>query len=297
MATKPVAALRARGPGPSPARRRLQRRLAVAVQYLAYALIVVLMLFPLFWMVASSFKTPQQLQALPPVWLPTSINFSAYQRAFSTVPFARSFLNSFVIAGGSTLGIVITSIMAGYVFAKLRFRGRNQLFGLVLSTMFLPPIVMLVPLYKIVQSLGLVDTLAGVMLPNIANAFGIFLMRQFIAGIPDELLESARLDGASEWTNLWRIVFPLLGPAIAALVVFAFTFHWNSFLWPLTVLQSSEQQTVVLALNRLVSYTSAIRFQNVVMAGAVISVLPNILLFVFLQRYFIAGIAHTGSKG
>lgn len=275
----------------------MQRRLLMAVQYLVYALIVVLMLFPLFWMVASSFKTPQQLQALPPVWLPTSIDFSAYTRAFSTVPFARSFLNSFVIAGGSTLGILVTSIMAGYVFAKLRFRGRNQLFALVLSTMFLPPIVMLVPLYKIVQSLGLVDTLAGVMLPNIANAFGIFLMRQFIAGIPDELLESARLDGASEWTNLWRIVFPLLGPAIAALVVFAFTFHWNSFLWPLTVLQSPDQQTVVLALNRLVSYTSAIKFQNVVMAGAVISVLPNVLLFVFLQRYFIAGIAHTGSKG
>lgn len=269
----------------------------MAVQYLVYALIVVLMLFPLFWMVASSFKTPQELQALPPVWLPSSIDFSAYARAFSTVPFARSFLNSFVIAGGSTLGILITSIMAGYVFAKLHFRGRNQLFALVLSTMFLPPIVMLVPLYKIVQSLGLVDTLAGVMLPNIANAFGIFLMRQFIAGIPDELLESARLDGASEWTNLWRIVFPLLGPAIAALVVFAFTFHWNSFLWPLTVLQSPDQQTVVLALNRLVSYTSAIKFQNVVMAGAVISVLPNVLLFVFLQRYFIAGIAHTGSKG
>jgi multiple sugar transport system permease protein len=275
----------------------MQRRLLMAVQYLVYALIVVLMLFPLFWMVASSFKTPQELQALPPVWLPSSINFSAYARAFSTVPFARSFLNSFVIAGGSTLGILVTSIMAGYVFAKLRFRGRNQLFALVLSTMFLPPIVMLVPLYKIVQSLGLVDTLAGVMLPNIANAFGIFLMRQFIAGIPDELLESARLDGASEWTNLWRIVFPLLGPAIAALVVFAFTFHWNSFLWPLTVLQSPDQQTVVLALNRLVSYTSAIKFQNVVMAGAVISVLPNVLLFVFLQRYFIAGIAHTGSKG
>ncbi|MDT3683260.1 MAG: carbohydrate ABC transporter permease [Truepera sp.] len=275
----------------------MQRRLLMAVQYLVYALIVVLMLFPLFWMVASSFKTPQELQALPPVWLPSSIDFSAYARAFSTVPFARSFLNSFVIAGGSTLGILITSIMAGYVFAKLRFRGRNELFALVLSTMFLPPIVMLVPLYKIVQSLGLVDTLAGVMLPNIANAFGIFLMRQFIAGIPDELLESARLDGASEWTNLWRIVFPLLGPAIAALVVFAFTFHWNSFLWPLTVLQSPDQQTVVLALNRLVSYTSAIKFQNVVMAGAVISVLPNVLLFVFLQRYFIAGIAHTGSKG
>lgn len=273
------------------------RRLALAWQTVGYVFVAAIMLFPLFWMVASSFKTAQQLQALPPVWLPTQLDFSAYERAFSTVPFARSFLNSFVIAGGTTLGILVTSIMAGYVFAKLRFRGREILFGLVLATMFLPPIVMLVPLFRIVQALGLTDTLAGVMLPNLANAFGIFLMRQFVAGIPDEVLESARIDGASEWTNLWRIVFPLLGPAIAALAVFAFTFHWNSFLWPLTVLQSPDSQTVVLALNRLVSYTSAIKFQNVVMAGAVISVLPNVILFLFLQRSFITGISQTGLKG
>lgn len=273
------------------------RRLRLAWQTIGYVFVAAIMLFPLFWMVASSFKTAQQLQALPPVWLPTQLDFSAYERAFSTVPFARSFLNSFVIAGGTTLGILVTSIMAGYVFAKLRFRGREVLFGLVLATMFLPPIVMLVPLFRIVQALGLTDTLAGVMLPNLANAFGIFLMRQFVAGIPDEVLESARIDGASEWTNLWRIVFPLLGPAIAALAVFAFTFHWNSFLWPLTVLQSPDSQTVVLALNRLVSYTSAIKFQNVVMAGAVISVLPNVILFLFLQRSFITGISQTGLKG
>lgn len=273
------------------------RRLRLAWQTIGYVFVAAIMLFPLFWMVASSFKTAQQLQALPPVWLPTQLDFSAYERAFSTVPFARSFLNSFVIAGGTTLGILVTSIMAGYVFAKLRFRGREILFGLVLATMFLPPIVMLVPLFRIVQALGLTDTLAGVMLPNLANAFGIFLMRQFVAGIPDEVLESARIDGASEWTNLWRIVFPLLGPAIAALAVFAFTFHWNSFLWPLTVLQSPDSQTVVLALNRLVSYTSAIKFQNVVMAGAVISVLPNVILFLFLQRSFITGISQTGLKG
>lgn len=275
----------------------LGRRSTMALQVLFYVLIAAVMLFPLFWMIASSFKTAEELQALPPVWLPSSFGLEAYERAFSTVPFARSFLNSFVIAGGTTLGIIVTSVMAGYVFAKLRFRGRDTLFAVVLATMFLPPIVMLVPLFKVIQSLGLVDSLAGVMLPNLANAFGIFLMRQFIAGVPDELLESARLDGATEWGSLWRIVFPLLGPAIAALAVFAFTFHWNSFLWPLTVLQSPESQTVVLALNRLVSYTSAIRFQNVVMAGAVISVLPNIVLFLFLQRYFIAGISQTGLKG
>ena len=216
---------------------------------------------------------------------------------FEVAPFARAFANSVVIAGGTTLGILLTSIMAGYVFAKHRFAGREALFGVVLATMFLPPIVMLVPLFRIVETMGLVDTYAGAMLPFLANAFGIFLMRQFIAGIPDELMESARIDGASEWTILWRIVVPLLGPAVAALAIFAFVFHWNSFLWPLTVLQSEEMHTVVLALNRLVSYTSAIRFQNVVMAGAAIAIVPNVLLFLLMQRTFIAGIASTGVKG
>src|SRR6266480_4653740 len=121
-----------------------------------------------------------------------------------------------------------------------------------------------------------------------ANPFGIFLMRQFIRGVPDELLDAARVDGASEWTVLWRVVTPLLVPAVATLVLFAFVFQWNSFLWPLTVLQSDDKFTVVLAMSRLLSYTSSIQFQNVVMAGAVISVLPNMILFLFLQRYFVA---------
>jgi multiple sugar transport system permease protein len=275
----------------------LLRRLVLPSQYVVLLAIGLAMLFPLFWMLASSLKSAQELQASPPIWWPDAPSLSAFRTVFEVVPFARTFLNSFVIAGGTSLGIVLTSLMAGFVFAKHRFPGRRLLFSLVLATMFLPPIVMLVPLFRMIQALGLVDTYAGVMLPNLANAFGIFLMRQFIAGVPEEILESARIDGASEWTILWRVVTPLMGPAVAALVVFAFVFHWNSFLWPLTVLQSEPMHTVVLALNRLVSYTSAIRFQNVVMAGAAISILPNVVLFLFLQRWFIAGISQTGVKG
>jgi multiple sugar transport system permease protein len=274
-----------------------RKALGVVLRAGAFLAVAATMLFPLFWMLASSLKTPQELQASPPVWIPAAPNLDAFARVFEVAPFARAFGNSVVIAGGTTLGILLTSIMAGYVFAKHRFAGREALFGVVLATMFLPPIVMLVPLFRIVETMGLVDTYAGAMLPFLANAFGIFLMRQFIAGIPDELMESARIDGASEWTILWRIVVPLLGPAVAALAIFAFVFHWNSFLWPLTVLQSEEMHTVVLALNRLVSYTSAIRFQNVVMAGAAIAIVPNVLLFLLMQRTFIAGIASTGVKG
>lgn len=268
-----------------------------AARRLGYLAIALVMLFPLFWMLASSFKTAQELQASPPVWWPAEPSGAAYREAFEVVPFGRAFLNSLLIAGSTTLGIVLTSVMAGYVFAKHRFRGRDLLFSVVLATMFLPPIVMLVPLFRLIQGLGLVDSYLGVVLPNLANAFGIFLMRQFIAGVPDDLLEAARIDGASEGAILLRVVAPLLGPAVSALAVFAFVFHWNSFLWPLTVLQSEPMYTVVLALNRLVSYTSAIRFQNVVMAGATVSVLPNVVLFLLLQRSFIAGISQTGLKG
>jgi len=222
---------------------------------------------------------------------------AAYRAVFEVLPFARAILNSFVIAGGTTAGIVVTSLMAGYVFAKYRFRGREALFFVVLATMFLPPIVMLVPLFRMMQGLGLVDTHFGVMLPFLANAFGIFLMRQFIAGVPDELIDAARIDGASEGAVLFRIVAPLVAPGLAVLVLFAFVFHWNSFLWPLTMLQSQDMQTVVLAMNNLMSYTTSVRFQNVVMAGAAISILPSILLFLVLGRYFVRGILQTGIRG
>ena len=268
-----------------------------ATQYALLVATALAAIFPIYWMIASSLKSPDELTALPPTWLPAHASIEAYRTVFSVIPYAQAFLNSFVIAAGDTVAIVVTSIMAGYVFAKYSFRGRDILFYAVLATMFVPTIVTLVPLYHVMQSLGLVDSYPGVMLPQLANAFGIFLMRQFIRGVPDELIDAARVDGASEWRVLWTIVTPLLTPAVATLVLFAFVYQWNSFLWPLTILQSDQKFTIVLAMSRLLSYTSSIQFQNVVMAGAVISVMPNTLLFLFLQRFFIAGLAQSGIKG
>lgn len=267
---------------------------------LGYALLTVMagfVLLPLYWMAASSLKSPDEVGRLPPIWWSANPTLGAFEQVFSVIPYGQAFLNSFVIAAGDTLAIVVTSIMAGYVFAKYRFRGRDALFLAVLATMFVPTIVTLVPLFWVIQTLGLVDSYPGVMLPQLANAFGIFLMRQFIGGLPDELIDAARVDGASEWTVLWRIVAPLLRPAVATLVLFAFVYQWNSLLWPLTVLQSSEKFTIVLALSRLLSYTSSIQFQNVVMAGALVSVVPNLLLFVFLQRFFVTSLARSGIRG
>jgi multiple sugar transport system permease protein len=267
------------------------------VQYALLALTAGVALLPLYWMVASSLKAADELGRLPPIWWSANPTLHAFEQIFSVIPYAQAFLNSFVIAAGDTLAIVTTSVMAGYVFAKYHFRGRDALFLAVLATMFVPTVVTLVPLYHLIQSAGLVDSYPGVMLPQLANAFGIFLMRQFIAGIPDELLDAARIDGASEWTVLWRVIVPLLGPAIATLVLFAFVFQWNSFLWPLTVLQSNDKFTIVLAMSQLLGYTSSIQFQNVVMAGALMSVIPNLILFVFLQRFFVRSVARSGIQG
>lgn len=265
--------------------------------YIWLAVITIISVFPFYWMVSSSLKTSKEIMALPPHWWATNPSLHAYSTVFHVVAFARAIGNSFVVTGTATVGILVTSIMAGYVFAKYRFRGKETLFTAVLATMMVPSFVTLVPLYYFFNRFNLIDSYAALILPNIGNAFGIFLMRQFIAGIPQELIEAARIDGASEWTILWRVITPLLGPAIATLGLFAFVFQWNRFLWPLTVVNTPNMYTVVLALNSLESYTSSVKFANVVMAGAVVGILPSVLLFVWLQKYFIRGVAMTGIKG
>jgi multiple sugar transport system permease protein len=254
--------------------------------------------FPLVWMVLTSLKTPQETMQVPPVWLPRAPNLDAYEEVADVIAVGRSFLNSAIIALCTTIAILVTSLMAGYAFAKYRFRGRNLMFAVMIATMFLPPIVTLIPLYRMVGYLGLNGSLAGVIVPHLANAFGIFLMRQFIAGVPDELIDAARMDGASELRVLFGIVAPSIVPAIAALALFAFVYHWNSYLWPLTVLQgSTDQYPIVISLSRLLSYNRGAMNTGLVMAGATLAVLPPLVLFVFLQRFFVDSIVSSGVKG
>ncbi|MDR7220584.1 carbohydrate ABC transporter permease [Aminobacter aminovorans] len=261
-------------------------------------LVAVASAFPLVWMVLSSLKTPAETMQVPPVWLPESPSLEAFEKVSGVINVGRSMLNSAVIATITTAGIIVTSLMAGYAFAKHRFRGRNTLFALLIATMFLPPIVTLIPLYRMIGTIGLDGSLAGVILPNLANAFGIFLMRQFIAGVPDDLIDAARMDGASEMRILFVIVAPLVTPAVAALALFAFVYHWNSYLWPLTVLQgNADQYPIVISLSRLLSYNRGAMNTNLVMAGATLAVLPPLVLFVFLQRFFVDSIVSSGVKG
>jgi len=254
--------------------------------------------FPLVWMILSSLKTPEESMQVPPVWLPGSPNLDAYVEVADVVSLGRSFLNSAFIAVATTGAIVVTSLMAGYAFAKYRFKGRDWLFAVLIGTMFLPPIVTLIPLYRLTGYLGLNSSLLGVVVPNLANAFGIFLMRQYIKGVPDDLIDAARVDGASELLILFKIVAPAVLPAIAALTLFAFVYHWNSYLWPLTVLQgNTDQYPIVISLSRLLSYNRGAMNTGLVMAGATLAVLPPVILFVFLQRFFVDSIVATGVKG
>jgi multiple sugar transport system permease protein len=282
---------------PSPlSRKRLSGSQALLATLMLLAAVAAA--FPLVWMVLSSLKTSAETMQVPPVWIPRTPNLDAYQKVAGVVNVGRSMWNSLVIAAVTTAGILLTSMMAGYAFAKYRFRGRAALFSILIATMFLPPIVTLIPLYRMVGSLGLSGGLAGVILPNLANAFGIFLMRQFIAGVPDDLIDAARVDGASELLILFKIVMPSIAPAIAALALFAFVYHWNSYLWPLTVLQgTSESYPIVISLSRLLSYNRGAMNTGLVMAGATLAVLPPLLLFVLLQRFFVDSIVGSGVKG
>ncbi|MDH6231665.1 multiple sugar transport system permease protein [Mesorhizobium soli] len=261
-------------------------------------LVAVASAFPLVWMVLSSLKTPAESMQVPPVWIPRTPSLEAYEKVSGVINVGRSMWNSLLIASITTAGILATSMMAGYAFAKYRFRGRTLLFSVLIATMFLPPIVTLIPLYRVIGSIGLNASLAGVILPNLANAFGIFLMRQFIAGVPDDLIDAARVDGASELLILFKIVAPSVAPAIAALALFAFVYHWNSYLWPLTVLQgNADAYPIVISLSRLLSYNRGAINTGLVMAGATLAVLPPLVLFVFLQRFFVDSIVSSAVKG
>lgn len=278
-------------------RRTPRQRALQAILYVLLAVVALFPLLPLYWLLISALKAPAEFSQVPPTWFPANPTLEQAEIALTAVPFFQSMLNSMIIAGGATISTLVTSILAGYVFAKHTFRGRDLLFWTLVSTMFLPPIVTLVPLYYLVDSMGLSDSHIGVMLPWLANAFGIFLMRQFIRDVPDELIEAARVDGAGEFRIVWQFVVPLLKPAVVTLAVFMFVYSWNNFIWPLSILRSEALYPVVLTLNRLMSYTMSFEYQNVVLAGAIIASLPTLIIFFITQRVFVAGIAASGVKG
>ena len=275
------------------------QRSSTRSRWVMYAMLVVAMLLvagPFLWMVLGSVKTQAELLRLPPTWFPEAPTFANYSRLFERLNFPRFFFNSSVVAVAITASNLVFCSMIGYALAKLNFAGRKQLFLLVMATLMVPQGVIIVPLFILMANLGLVNTHPGLILPFAAGAFGVVLMRQFMMGIPDELLEAARVDGASEWYMFWRIVMPLSGPALATLGILTFMGSWNMFTWPLVVSTSEDMFTLPVALSTFSKGQFSSDY-GLLMAGSLVIILPILIVFMVLQKHFTQGIATTGLKG
>ena len=276
----------------------MPRSLFVPHRLLVYALLGlggVVMLLPLIWMTSAAFKPLPEVMRVPPTWIPEQPTLANFRAVFAQFPFPRYILNSLVVAAVVVLSTLVTSSMAGYALAKFDFPGRSVLFVAILASLMVPFQVRMIPLYQMVIRVGWQDTLQGVMFPWLVDAFGIFLMRQFIKVIPGELLDAARMDGASEWRIYWQIVLPLTKPALAALAIFTFLGNWEEFLWPLIVSSSDGSRTLPVGLQTFAEqYGTNTNYQ---MAGALIATLPVLALFFLLQKQFVEGIALSGMKG
>jgi multiple sugar transport system permease protein len=252
------------------------------------------MAFPFLWLIILSLSTNAQIIRVPPTWWPGTLRFDNFAEVFRRMPFLSEFRVSIVITVLRTLGQLLLCSMAGYAFGRMQFRGRKFLFGLLLSVLLVPPQVFLIPQYQIVLNLGLLNTTAGIVLPGFFSAFGVFLMRQFFASLPDELEEAARLDGCNPWQLFWKVLLPLVKPALAALAIITVLWSWNDLMWPLVVTTYSEKMPLSVGIATLqgqhdVNYA-------VMMAASLMAMAPIIIVFLSMQRRVIAGIAFSGLK-
>ncbi len=264
-----------------------------------YALLVVglvLVVGPFAWMVLGSFKPQAEFLRLPPTWLPETWTLDNYGRLFENLDFPRFFANSLIVATAVTLGNLIFAPMLGWALAKLEFRGKRFLLLLVLATLMLPASATLIPLYVLMSTLNLVNTYPGLILPFLAGPLGVFLTRQLFISLPDELLEAARIDGASEFGIFFRIGMPLAAPVLATLGILTFLGSWNSFLYPLVMTQEPQMYTLPVALATFATgqYQAD---HGMLMAGSVVLVVPVLIVFVLMQRWITEGVATTGLKG
>jgi len=263
------------------------------IRYAAVAVGAVVMLFPFLWTVVTSITPEGSLAGGPKLWVDNPTG-AAYGKLLETLPMWRILLNSFWIAIVSTLLQLITGSMAAYAFARLKFRGRNVVFAMYLATLMVPMQVLVVPLFIEMKALNLQDTYMALLAPSIASAFGVFLLKQAIEGVPRELDEAATIDGAGHLRIFGTIILPLVRPALATVAVFAFMGSWNSFLWPLVVIRSPEFMTLPLGLSTL--HGQFTTEWDVVMAGSVFSIVPIAIVYLLAQRHIIAGVAHSGLK-
>ena len=265
--------------------------------YLVLIFFAIITLAPLAWGISTSLKPNVDVFAYPPQWIPENPRWSNYIEAWEVAPFANFYWNSFYITTLIVIGQLFTSSMSGFAFARLRFPGRDKLFLLYLASLMIPAQVIMIPIFLMVKELGWVNSHLSLIVPSLATPFGTFLFRQFFLGVPEELVDSAKLDGCSPFGVYWRIFLPLAKPALATLAIFTALNTWNSFLWPLILIRSPELYTVTQGIGLLRGMIQWRVAMELVMAGTVTALLPIVIVFLFAQRYFIEGVTLSGLKG
>lgn len=273
------------------------RRITVSkvAQVIICLLIVFLILFPFAWLVISTFKLQKDIIKWPPTFWPKTWTFDNYVEVFDRIPMARYISNTVIFAGAVSLFSAFFDSLAGYAFAKLDFRGKEVLFNIVLLTMLVPFQIIMIPLYIELHIVGILNTFVGLILPRITSAYGIYFMRSFFTGLPKELQEAARIDGMGEFGIFWRIMLPLCKPAFLTFFIFCLTSNWNDLLYPMMMTSSSDMRTLPAGLAMFVG--EGVRETGPALAGALISMLPLLVLYCVAQKYFVEGIAVSGMKG
>lgn len=275
---------------------RAKRTISLTLSYVALALVTFLMIFPLIIVVIVSFTPNAVTQTWPPKIIPSAWTLDNYTSLFQRLPIGRELLNTIVFAGAVTIISVFFDSLAAYGLSRVDFKGRGILLAVLIATMMIPAMALLIPVYKLLASMGLVNSYLGIIIPRMADVGGIFLLRQFFISIPKDLDNAARIDGAGEFRIFAQIILPNAVPAILTVGMFNFMGNWNDLLWPLIMTSKPETRTITAGLAMLTGHGSSVTPYGVVMAGALISALPLLIVFFFVQKRFVEGIAMTGMK-
>ena len=275
---------------------RAKRTISLTLSYVALALVTFLMIFPLIIVVIVSFTPNAVTQTWPPKIIPSAWTLDNYTSLFQRLPIGRELLNTIVFAGAVTIISVFFDSLAAYGLSRVDFKGRGILFAVLIATMMIPAMALLIPVYKLLGSMGLVNSYLGIIIPRMADVGGIFLLRQFFISIPKDLDNAARIDGAGEFRIFAQIILPNAVPAILTVGMFNFMGNWNDLLWPLIMTSKPETRTITAGLAMLTGHGSSVTPYGVVMAGALISALPLLIVFFFVKKRFVEGIAMTGMK-
>ena len=269
--------------------------LSSAVKYFFLILGALLMVFPFYWMFTTALKTNAGAVRFPPQWIPSTLEWVNFKRAFETAPFALYFLNSIIVTVSCVVVTGITTIFGAFAFSRLRFPGRALIFSLLLSMMMVPFEMLIITNYQTVAKLGLISTRTALIIPFMSSIFYTYILRNFFDSIPDSLYQSARVDGASNWFYLWRVLVPIARPSLMTIVLLNAIASWNSFMWPMLVTNTRESYTLTMGLYVFISEDGAV--PNMLMAASTIVVLPVIILFLFARKQIINGVARGGVKG